>query len=249
MEPQLILHNGKFTTLTRNMPEAAALAIADGKISSVGSDAEILPLAGSSTQKIDLNRRRAIPGLNDSHLHVIRAGLFYNLELRWDGVPSVAQAMEQLELQAKNTPPPQWVRIVGGWNEFQFVEGRMPTLDEINKAAPDTPVFVLHLYDSALLNRAALRSPRFRQEHAESAGRRNREEPAGRPHRPPNRRTQCADPLFDDCQRTETVTGRPTELNAPLHAGVESLWGDKRLGRRRRGSKLSRRLCRRETAR
>ncbi|MFX4543445.1 amidohydrolase family protein, partial [Acinetobacter baumannii] len=51
---------------------------------------------------------------------------------------------------------PQWVRVVGGWTEFQFAEKRLPTLEEINKAAPDTPVFVLHLYASALLNRAAL---------------------------------------------------------------------------------------------
>uniref|UniRef100_UPI002FCBA0B2 amidohydrolase n=1 Tax=Pseudomonas sp. TaxID=306 RepID=UPI002FCBA0B2 len=53
---------------------------------------------------------------------------------------------------------PQWVRVVGGWNEFQFAEKRMPTLDELNQVAPDTPVFVLHLYDRALLNRAALRA-------------------------------------------------------------------------------------------
>jgi hypothetical protein len=49
------------------------------------------------------------------------------------------------------------VRVIGGWNEFQFAEGRLPSLDEINRAAPDTPVFLLHLYDCALLNRAALR--------------------------------------------------------------------------------------------
>ena len=48
------------------------------------------------------------------------------------------------------------MRVIGGWNEFQFAEGRMPTLDEINQAAPDTPVFVLHLYDSALLNRSGI---------------------------------------------------------------------------------------------
>jgi predicted amidohydrolase YtcJ len=84
--------------------------------------------------------------------------LFYNLELRWDGVPTLSQAMDQLKAQAERTPPPQWVRIIGGWNEFQFAEGRLPSLDEINKAAPDTPVFLLHLYDSALLNRAALRA-------------------------------------------------------------------------------------------
>ena len=102
--------------------------------------------------------RTVIPGLNDSHIHVIRGGLNYNMELRWDGVPSLADALEMLKEQARRTPPPQWVRVVGGWSEFQFAEKRLPTLDEINAVAPDTPVFVLHLYDRALLNRAALRA-------------------------------------------------------------------------------------------
>ena len=63
-----------------------------------------------------------------------------------------------LREQARRTPPPQWVRVVGGWTEFQFAERRMPTLDEINAVSPDTPVFVLHLYDRASLNGAALRA-------------------------------------------------------------------------------------------
>ncbi|WP_440593774.1 amidohydrolase [Schlesneria sp.] len=161
MVPQQVLYNGKITTLYSKKPEVAALSVTDGVISAIGSDDEILATADQHTEKIDLQGRRVIPGLNDSHLHVIRAGLFYNLELRWDGVPSLSQALAQLKEQADNTPPPQWVRVIGGWNEFQFVEGRMPTLDEINKAAPHTPVFVLHLYDSALLNQAALRQLGF----------------------------------------------------------------------------------------
>ena len=99
-----------------------------------------------------------IPGLNDSHMHPIRGGLNYNMELRWDGVPSLADALRMLKEQAARTPAPQWVRVVGGWTEFQFAERRMPTLDEINAVSPDTPVFVLHLYDRALLNGAALRA-------------------------------------------------------------------------------------------
>jgi predicted amidohydrolase YtcJ len=63
-----------------------------------------------------------------------------------------------LKEQAQRTPPGQWVRVVGGWTEFQFAERRMPTLDEVNAAAPDTPVFILHLYCRALLNQAALRA-------------------------------------------------------------------------------------------
>ena len=65
-----------------------------------------------------VSRQARTPGLNDSHLHVIRAGLFSNLELRWDGVPMIAEAMRQLREQAQRTPPRQWVRVIGGWNGF-----------------------------------------------------------------------------------------------------------------------------------
>ncbi len=157
MHPDLILHNGRFHTVDREKPTASAVAIRDGRFVAVGSETEVMPLRGPATQVVDLNRRTVIPGLNDSHLHLIRGGLNYNLELRWEGVPSLADALRMLKDQADRTPSPQWVRVVGGWNEFQFAERRMPTLEEINRAAPDTPVFILHLYDRALLNRAALR--------------------------------------------------------------------------------------------
>lgn len=159
--PDMILHNGKVTTGDRAKPLVHAIAISDGRITAVGTNRETLKLADGSTRVIDLNGRRVIPGLNDSHLHVIRGGLYYNLELRWDGIPTIAQALKQLKIQADNTPPPQWVRVIGGWNEWQFAEGRMPSIEEINKAAPNTPVFILHLYDSAILNKAALRALGF----------------------------------------------------------------------------------------
>ncbi|XWO33764.1 amidohydrolase (plasmid) [Pseudomonas sp. JZ134] len=156
-DADLILHNGRFHTVDREKPQASAVAIKDGRFLAVGTDAEVMAHRGAATQVIDLQQRTSIPGLNDSHLHLIRGGLNYNLELRWEGVPSLADALRMLKAQAERTPTPQWVRVVGGWNEFQFAERRMPTLDEINQAAPDTPVFILHLYDRALLNRAALR--------------------------------------------------------------------------------------------
>ena len=157
MNADLILFNGQFHTVDRENPRATAVAISQGRFVAVGTDGEAMALRGSGTQVIDLKGRTVIPGLNDSHLHLIRGGLNYNLELRWEGVPSLADALRMLKDQADRTPTPQWVRVVGGWNEFQFAEKRMPTLEEINAAAPDTPVFILHLYDRALLNRAALR--------------------------------------------------------------------------------------------
>jgi predicted amidohydrolase YtcJ len=157
MSAQKIFYNAKIATNAKPY-FAQALAVEDGKVSAVGSKDEILRLRTSETEVIDLGGRTVIPGLNDSHLHIIRGGLHYNMELRWDGVPSLADALRMLKEQADRTPAPQWVRVVGGWNEFQFAEKRMPTLEEINEAAPDTPVFVLHLYDRAFLNAAALRA-------------------------------------------------------------------------------------------
>ena len=154
----LILTNGRFHTLERSRPVVPAVAIRDGRFLMAGTAGEAMRFRGPSTTVIDLQRATVIPGLNDSHMHPIRGGLNYNLELRWDGVPSLAEALRMLKEQALRTPPPQWVRVVGGWTEFQFAERRMPTLDEINAAAPDTPVFILHLYDRALLNGAALRA-------------------------------------------------------------------------------------------
>jgi predicted amidohydrolase YtcJ len=154
----IILKNGKFTTLDAARPNASAVAIEGGRFAAVGDEKEIMKLAGPKTQMIDLGGRRVIPGLMDSHTHPIRGGLNYNMELRWDGVPSLAEAMRMLKEQVKRTPAPQWVRVVGGFNEYQFAEKRMPTLKELNDVAPYTPVFILRLYDRALLNRAALRA-------------------------------------------------------------------------------------------
>jgi len=169
MTADSILHNAKIAT--NKLPSfVEAVAIKDGKISAVGTNDEILRQGGSSTQMIDCRGRTVIPGLNDSHMHPIRGGLNYNLELRWDGVPSLADALRRLKEQAARTPPPQWVRVIGGWTEFQFAERRMPTLDEINRAAPDTPVFVLHLYDRALLNSAALRAVGYSKDTPDPPG-------------------------------------------------------------------------------
>lgn len=158
MHPDLILTNGRFTTLDRAMPNPDAVAITNGVFSAVGSAQDILPLRGAATKVIDLLGRRVIPGLIDSHMHIIRGGLNYNMELRWDGVESLADGLRMLKEQVDRTPAPQWVRVVGGFTEHQFAEKRLPTFAELNAIAPETPVFILHLYDRALLNAAALRT-------------------------------------------------------------------------------------------
>jgi predicted amidohydrolase YtcJ len=158
MTADLILYNGRFSTLDRTNGSPEAVAIADGRFLSVGRARDIEATASSTTKRIDLHGRRVIPGLIDSHMHIIRGGLNYNLELRWDGVRSLSAALKMLKAQVDRTPAPQWVRVIGGFTEHQFAEKRLPTIDELNAIAPDTPVFILHLYDRALLNGAAIRA-------------------------------------------------------------------------------------------
>lgn len=153
-----IIRNAKIAMMDGHNTIASAIAIQDGKVLAVGGEVEVEAFRGPQTNVIHAQGRTIIPGLYDSHLHFIRGGLNFNMELRWDGVPSLADALSMLKDQAHRTPPPQWVRIVGGWTEQQFAERRQPSLQEINEAAPDTPVFILHLYDRALLNGAALRA-------------------------------------------------------------------------------------------
>lgn len=129
-----------------------------------------MALASAGTQVVNLQRRSVLPGLFDNHTHVVRGGLNYNLELRWDGVRSLADAMDMLKRQVAITPAPQWVRVIGGFTEHQFVEKRLPTLAEINAIAPDTPVFLMHLYDRALLNGAALRAAGYTRNTPEPPG-------------------------------------------------------------------------------
>jgi predicted amidohydrolase YtcJ len=154
----LIITNGRIATMNPRKPIASAIAVKDGVFLAVGANDEVMTHKGAQTRVVDANGRTIIPGLNDSHAHVIRGGLSYNLELRWDGVPSLADGLRMLKEQAQRTPPGQWVRVLGGWSEFQFTERRMPTLEEINAVSPDTPVFILHLYCRGILNKAALRA-------------------------------------------------------------------------------------------
>ncbi len=181
MASDLILLNGRFTALDKTNPSPQAVAIEDGIFSAVGSSATILALVDQNTKVIDLKGRRVIPGLIDSHTHLIRGGLSYNMELRWDGVRSLADGMAMLKRQIDITPAPQWVRVVGGFTEQQFVEKRLPTLDELNAIAPDTPVFILHLYDRALLNRAALRAVGYTKDTPEPPGGEIQRDASGNP--------------------------------------------------------------------
>lgn len=165
----LIITNGKITTGDGSQ-ETEAVAIAGNKILFTGTNQQTLKLKGKQTRMIDAGGNRVIPGLFDSHLHVIRGGRFYNTELRWDGVSTLKRALEMLKEQAQRTPAGQWVRVVGGWNEYQFEEKRLPTLAEINDATGDVPTFVLYLYGKAWVNKAGIKQLNMQGDMPNPAG-------------------------------------------------------------------------------
>lgn len=151
-----ILTDAEIITQNPMRPRAEALAVKNGLIQTVGANADALALKGANSLVVSASGRTVIPGLNDSHLHITRGGRFYALELRWDGVASLARGVEMIREQAARTPEGQWVRVVGGWSPYQFTEKRLPTPAELTQAAPDTPVYVLFLYSQGYLNRKAV---------------------------------------------------------------------------------------------
>ncbi|HGM4744153.1 TPA: amidohydrolase family protein [Stenotrophomonas maltophilia] len=152
----LVLRNGLLLTQDSNTPRASALAIRGERILAVGSDRAMQRHIGPSTRVIDLQRRTVVPGLIDTHIHAIRGGQTFTFETYWFDAPTLSEALQRLQRDAQRKPDGQWAAVVGAWHPEQFAEGRAPTRAELDAALPDRPVYVQHLYDFALLNRAGI---------------------------------------------------------------------------------------------
>lgn len=155
-EPETILLNGKIVTLDDASTIAEALAIEGDTIVSVGTNEEVSALQGADTNVIDLDGRTVIPGLIDSHIHAIRAGLTYGVELDWTAVSSLEEGLRMIQDAAHGAPADSWVLVAGGWHENQFPERRGPTAEELAEIAPNHPVYIQHMYEYAVLNPKAL---------------------------------------------------------------------------------------------
>jgi hypothetical protein len=138
--------------------EPTALAVGLGRVVACGSTAEILEFAGPGTEIVDLAGRRVVPGLIDGHIHAVRAGVTWDQELHWTGVPDVASALDSIRRAAATVPASAWIRAVGGWHPSQFKEGRPPTRRELDEVSGSHPVYVQALYEVAMLNTAGLRA-------------------------------------------------------------------------------------------
>jgi predicted amidohydrolase YtcJ len=135
----------------------SAIAVDRGRIVEIGpTDRLRATYAGART--IACGRRRAIPGLIDSHLHAVRAGRTWHAEVRWDGIGSLAEAVDVLAERCVTAPPGSWLRVTGGWHPAQFVEARLPTRAELDGAAPEHPVYAQLLFEGAVPNTRAIRA-------------------------------------------------------------------------------------------
>lgn len=174
-----ILINGK--VVLYGAPPAQALAVRGSTIAAIGSSDEIRALAGQQTRVIDLGGRIAIPGLIDSHIHAIRAGLTWQMEVNWMGVRTLVEALDRIREKAKTSLPGTWLVVAGGWTPRQFAEDRAPTQAEIAAAAPDHYVFVQLLYSRVLLSPGGADALGLRRDEALAAAIKVERDQAGTP--------------------------------------------------------------------
>ena len=155
LSPDLILLNGRIFTLDAENTVAQAVAVKDGRIVAVGGDGEIEALAGPNTRRIALGGRAVIPGLFDSHNHLMEVGTKLS-QIRLDECRSPEEMMELVRQRAKDTPPGEWI-IGQGWNEGNFPGGRLPTHHDIDPATSEHPVILMRFFNIDVVSSYALR--------------------------------------------------------------------------------------------
>lgn len=152
--PDLIVTNARIWDQSDRGEEA--IAVADGRVLAVGSSGELASTADNGTETIDAGGRRLIPGLIDSHLHLVRAGRTWNEEVRWDHLTTLDDAMSALRQRAEGVGPGRWVGVMGGWHPNQFQERVAPSLHLLDSALPSNPVFVQRAYAETFVNSKAM---------------------------------------------------------------------------------------------
>ena len=156
LAPDLILTNGRFLTMDPDLPEAEAVAVKDGRIAAVGARVPIEELAGRSTLVRDLDGRRVIPGINDTHNHLLSMGRVLN-EVQLYTARSIEEIKERVAERVSTSPPGAW--ITGrGWDESLLREKRFPNRHDLDEVAPNNPVVLDRVWNMLLANTAALQA-------------------------------------------------------------------------------------------
>ena len=145
-----VLFNGKIVLFDGSQVEA--LAIGQGIILGLGTTEQMRSFIGLNTQQINLHQSTVVPGLIDSHIHAIRAGLSFQSELSWMKARTIQEALREISQAAKVRPKGTWLVIAGGWIEAQFTDGRKPSQAELIAAAPDHHLYIQEQYSSVFIS-------------------------------------------------------------------------------------------------
>ena len=153
-----ILINGKVLTVDENFSIAQAIAIRGERIAAVGTNEEIRRLIGPNTMVTDLDGKTVIPGLIDNHIHYFRTVVYWPWEAPLDAVNTRKRAMELIAEKAKSSKPGDWVLTIGGWTPRQFTDStQMFTKEELDRLAPNNPVFLQFGFRGGVANSMALK--------------------------------------------------------------------------------------------
>ncbi len=140
----LILYNANVLTLDPQRPRAQLVAIKGEKIIWVGSNDTRKDFEGRKTQKIDCHGKTLIPGFNDAHCHILAfASNILSVDCSPSSVTSIADIKARIQAQAQKLPNGSWIRATG-YNEFYLAEKRYPNRWDLDEAAPNHPVKLLH---------------------------------------------------------------------------------------------------------
>ncbi len=156
----VLLTNGRIWTGSEAQDsepnEVSAIALRDGIVVAIGSTEELSTLAPHSARVIDLHGRRVVPGLIDSHIHAVRAGLTWSLSLHFEDIRTLAEGLALVATAAQENAEGEWITVTGGWHSRQLDEARLPSRAQLDAVAPNNPVYLQELYATAVLNSAGL---------------------------------------------------------------------------------------------
>jgi hypothetical protein len=140
----LRLTNGRIMTMDRQNTVVSEVAIQNGKFTAVGriGDTRTSPC----TRTINLRGRTVTPGLIDNHNHIVLLGIRPGHDTRLESAASIKDVQAAIAARAKSVPAGEFVTAMGGWNQVQFAEKRLPTSAELDAAAPNHPVIVYQAF-------------------------------------------------------------------------------------------------------
>jgi predicted amidohydrolase YtcJ len=176
----LVLINGRIYTVDNARPVVSALAVRDGRVLFIGSDAEAKTLVRPSTRVVDLNGAAVYPGFTDAHAHLLGLGTTLR-RVNLAGATSYDEVISRVQAWAKNVKPGDWI-LGRGWDQNRWAVKEFPTQDALSRAFPNNPVVLTRIDGHALLaNARAMELARVTASTADPAGGRVIRDAAGAP--------------------------------------------------------------------